>query len=528
MKYLSHCHHGLILGLLLVTVGCDSTPPAPTHTLVYGRGGDAQALDPIHTDVGESVKVLVNVFENLVTYDEETLDLVPCLATEWTTSDDGLQWTFTLREGVRFHDGTPLNADAVVFTFERILDPNHPHVYSQVIPYYGSYQGIDKVHAIDEQTVRFTLKEPKATFLANVAMFSCGIVSPTAVEKYGKEFVRNPVGTGPFRFEEWKQQQRIVLSRFEDYWREPAGVERVVFVPTKESVIRVTQLRRGEIHIADNLPPAQVDILEKSSGVKVQSISGMNVGYITMQTEKPPLDKKLVRQAICHAVDIDRLIETAYSGHALKATTIVPKTLWGHNDAISARAFDREKASEMLRQAAKEHGFELPVKLQLFVMDQPRPYMQQPRQTAIFLKDSLEKVGFEIEIVTNDINQHFQRMTRGEHELGLSGWSADIADPDNFLHTLLHSDNINELGGNNMSQYRNDEVDKLLSEAQTELDREKRIELYHQAQVLIHDDAPVLPLVHAPVRVAMRDWVEGYQLHPSALVRLRRAKLVEK
>jgi len=515
-----------LFGVSFLTA-CGGGSPVVTDTLIYGRGGDANALDPIHTDIGESVKVIVNVFEPLVAYDEETLDLVPCLAESWETSDDGREWTFKLRPGVKFHDQTPLDAEAVVFTFERIIDPDHPHVHSNIIPYYSNYTQIEKVEAVDDLTVKFTLKQPQATFLETIAMFPSRIVSPTAVEKYGADFTRHPVGTGPFQFVHWKPKQEIVLSRFENYWGKPAGVERVVFLPSEESSIRVTQLRRGEIHIADNLPPSEMDSLEDVQGVEVQSTPGINIGYVTMQTQKPPLDKPEVRRAICYAIDRDRLIEVAYAGHAQRASTMVPPTLWGHSEEVEGRAFDQEKAKQLLEDASEKYGFDLPLKLELFVMDQPRPYMQQPRQTAIFIKDALEKVGFQIEIITNDIGQHFQRMTRGEHQLGLSGWSADIADPHNFLHTLLHSDNINQIGGNNLSQYKNEEVDKVLDAAQFELDREKRIELYRQAQQLIFEDAPVLPLVHVPVRIAQRDFVEGYKLHPSSQVRLKSARIAE-
>lgn len=527
MEFANPLRFFIIIAVCLPLCGCTGGSSVPPDTLIYSRGGDANGLDPIHTDIGESVKVIVNIFDTLVEYHEETLELVPCLASEWDTSEDGREWTFKLRPGIKFHDGTPCNAEAVVYSFERIIDPEHPDVKNNIIPYYSNYRQIESIEAVDDLTVRFKLKKPQATFLANMALFASGIVSPTAVKKYGAEFTRNPVGTGPFKFDHWLPEQEIVLERFDEYWGEPAGVSRVVFLPSKESSIRVMQLKRAEIHIADNLPPVEMDGLENTPGVVVQSTPGINIGYMTMQTRKPPLDNVKVRQAICHAIDRDRLIDVAYSGKAEKARTMTPPTLWGHSDEVPMRTYDPDLSKKLLEEAAKEDGFSLPVKLELFVMDQPRPYMQQPRQTAIFIKDALEKVGFEIEIITNDIGQHFQRMTRGEHELGLSGWSADIADPHNFLHTLLHSDNINDIGGNNLSRYTNEEVDQLLGEAELELDQEKRAEMYKKAQMLIYEDAPVLPLVHVPVRIAERDNVKGYKLHPSSRVRLKTARIEE-
>lgn len=492
-------------------------------TLIYGRGGDANGLDPIHTDIGESVKVIVNIFDTLVAYDDDTLDLVPSLAESWTTSDDGKLWTFQLRPGVKFHDGNPCNAEAVVFTFGRILDSDHPHVHSHVIPYYTNFAVIERVEAVDDLTVEFHLKEPQAMFLAHMAMFPAAIVSPEAVKASGAGFTRNPVGTGPFQFVRWKTDQEIVLDRFDEHWRGPAGVARLIFLPINESSIRVQQLQRGEIHFADNLPPSEVDQLVGQPNIEVQETAGVNVAYLTMQNEKPPLDSKELRQAIWHAIDREHLVKIAYSGQAKVADTMVPPTIWGHHDALPKRDFDPDRARELVEQVAKDRDLKLPIKLELFVMDQPRPYMQQPRQTAIYLKDALEKVGFQIEIVTNDIRQHFFRMTRGEHQLGLAGWTADVIDPDNFLYTLLDQDNINDDGGNNHSRYRNQEVHDLLIAAQTELDQDRRIELYREAQEKIFEDAPVVPLVNTNVRMALRQELKGYRLHPSALMRLRQA-----
>ncbi|PHS05518.1 MAG: ABC transporter substrate-binding protein [Blastopirellula sp.] len=512
------------LGAMLFTLGCGS-PPAPTNTLIYGRGGDADGLDPTHTDIGESVKVIVNIFDKLVDYDEETLDLVPSLALSWETSDDGLVWTFDLREGVKFHDGTPFNAEAVAFTINRIIQPDHPHAYDNVIPFYPNYEGIESVTPIDEHTVQFKLKHPSATFISNMAMFPASIVSPTAVKIHKEHFARNPVGTGPFKFEHWKTDQQLVLAANDNHWRGRPTVDRVIFIPVKESAVRVKQLERGEIHIADNLPPSEVDELAKLPTIKIQETEGMNVGYMTMNMDKPPLDNLLVREAIWHAIDRDRLIDVAYSGHATKAVSMVPPTMWAHHSGLADREFDPEKSKQLLAEAERNAGVKLPIKLQLFVMAQPRPYMQRPRQTVVFIKDSLERVGFDIEIVTNDIRQHFFRMTQGEHQLGLAGWSADIPDPDNFLYTLLDLDNINDDGGNNLSRYRNEEMHDWLIAAKSELDVEKRKQLYLKAQESIFRDAPVLPLVHTKVRIAQRKELSGYKLHPSSMVRLRHSKI---
>lgn len=492
-----------------------------TQTLIYSRGTDADTLDPLDTSLGETVAVLVNVYDTLVTYDDKTLDLVPSLAERWESSEDGRTWTFHLREGVQFHDGTPLDAEAVVFNFRRLLEDDFPHAYGAKRPYLPNFEMIESVEAVGPREVRFSLRAPSAVFLNNLAMFPASIVSPTAVKLYKQDIGIHPVGTGPFRLDSWERDQRLILRAFDDHWRGRPKLERIVFIPVAENAIRAQQLKRREAHITDNLPPAEMDALEKTEGIRVQSQQGLNVGYLTFQMEKPPLDQPKVRQAIWHAIDKQRLIDVAYSGHGQTAVSLVPPAMWGHNDNLQDRAYDPELARRMLQEAASEFGFSLPLKLNLYFMKQPRPYMQQPRQIAVFLRDALQPVGIELSLVPNDYRQHFQRLSAGEHDLGLAGWTTDNADPDNFLFSLLDKTNINNDGGNNLSRYDSEEVHQLLTQAQSELDRTRREQLYLEAQQKIFDDAPVVPLVHTDVRIGERENVRGYYLHPSSLVRLR-------
>jgi peptide/nickel transport system substrate-binding protein len=510
-----------IIACLLWLAGCGRVA-APKNTLIYGRGEDANTLDPINTDIGEAVKVIVNVYDTLVTYDDQTLDLVPGLATDWHHTDDGLTWTFHLRDHVLFHDGTPLNAEAVEFSFQRLIRDDHPHVYDPARPYKPNYQMIRDVSATGRLEVVFQLDSPSAVFLQNLAMFPASIVSPEAVKQRGKGFATNPIGTGPFRFVRWQRGQQLVLAAFDDHWRGRPAVEHIVFLAVSESATRIDQLRRGEIHIADDLPPGELDALAKLPGIVTQQQLGMNVGYLTMQMEKPPLDNLKVRQAIWHAIDKQKLIQVAYSGYAQPAVTMVPPTMWGHHAGIEDRPHDPVLAHKLLNEAAVESEFSLPLKLKLAVMSQPRPYMQQPLQTAAFIKDALAAAGIEITVEPRHVNQHFAHLMAGRHELGLAGWSSDNNDPDNFLYSLLDEDNIGE-HGNNLSRYRNHEVHQLLLAAQRELDSDRRLPMYERAQELIFADAPVVPLVHTTVRIAQSARLKGYRLHPSSMVWLRGA-----
>ena len=500
-------------------------PPKLTGTLVYARGGESDQLDPIHVDTGESVKVIINVFDTLVTYADDSTELVPCLAESWDTSDDGLIWTFHLRDGVSFHDDTALDSEAVVVSIERLIVPDHPLVFDSVIPYAPDFSVIESVRAVDRLTVEFHLREPSAVFLANLAMFCASIVSPTALESQGRGFSTAPVGTGPFRMEHWVRDQQLVLKAFDAHWRGRPQLDRLVFVPVRESAVRGQQLQRGEAHFADDLPPAELDKLAAHPEIEVQEVPGMNVGYLAMNADRPPLDDRRVRQAVWHMIDKQRLIDVAYAGQAAPAINPLPRTMPAWHDGLVDRAFDVEEAQGLFREAQQDLGFSAPLELELFVMATPRPYMQQPQETAAFLKESLRPLGIELRIVTSETTLHFKRLSGGEHQLALAGWSTDNADPDNFLYALLDPDNINDHGGNNVCRYRNQTVHELLIEAKRTIDADKRIELYREAQELIFADAPMVPLVHTKVRVAHRKELRGYQLHPTGLTWMRAAHI---
>ena len=510
--------------LLLAVVFSACSPPPPANTLIYGRGEDANTLDPVNTDIGEAVNVIVNIFDTLVTYRDESTELAPGLATEWKHNDEGTLWTFQIRPGVSFHDGSPLTAEAVKFSFERLLLPDHPALFDKARPYQSSYKMIKEVRVTGELEVVFELFEPSAVFLKNLTMFPASIVSPAAVKMRQAKFAEQPSGTGPFRIVKWDKDQKLVLAAFKECWNGPPGVEHLIFLPVKESTTRIEQLKRGEIHIADNLPPAELDSLAKRQDVVVQSQDGMNVAYLSMQTEKPPLNSVAVRQAIWLAIDKPSLIKVAYAGQAAPAVTLVPPPMWGHHRELQDRPFNPAEARQILQSAAEKEGFQLPLELTLAVMSQPRPYMQDPKTVAGFLKDALREVGINLTVESRDVNQHFPHVMAGKHQLAVGGWSSDNNDPDNFLYPLLDSDNISE-HGNNLSRYRNDAFHQLILAGQRELDVDKRLGIYREAQEIAFADAPVVPLVHTRNRVAQSPRVKDYKLHPAGLVRLRRARL---
>ncbi|KGX93996.1 peptide ABC transporter substrate-binding protein [Pontibacillus halophilus JSM 076056 = DSM 19796] len=482
-------------------------------TLVYARGGDSTSLDPITTTEGEAFRVTENIFETLVNYEEDSTELTQGLANDWQISEDGLTYTFTLEEGVKFHDGTDFNAEAVVFNFERWMNGN-----DEQFPYYtmfGGFKGdeghvIESVTAVDETTVEFKLKRPQAPFIKNLAMSPFGIASPTAVEESGDSFKENPVGTGPFKFVEWKREEKITLEKNEEYWKEGVPkLNRVIYTVIPENSARLNALKTGEVDLIDGVNPSDVEGIKGDDSLQILERPSMNVGYLgfTMNRDTPLADQK-VRQALSHAVPKDQLIEAFYAGLAEPASTVIPPSIEGYNDELNGYEYDIEKAKSLLEEAGYADGFEF----ELWYMPIARPYIPEGQKIAEVLQQSFAEVGVTANLQTADWSTYLEKARAGDFDAFLLGWTGDNGDPDNFIYTLLDKDSI---GSNNYTYYSNDELHDVLIEAQTITDQEQRNELYKQAQEIIQDDAPWVPLVHSTPVVAAKANLSGYVPHPT-------------
>jgi peptide/nickel transport system substrate-binding protein len=480
--------------------------------LVFGRGGDSTSLDPATTTEGEAFKVTKNIFENLVDFGEQDTEIREGLATKWDVSDDGLTYTFTLREGVKFHDGTDFNAEAVVFNFNRWKEGNSGKTGDDIpFPYYQSQFGdnIEEVKATGEYEVQFKLKRPQAPFLKNLAMSPFGIASPEAVKKYGDKFNENPVGTGPFKFVEWKRNDKIVIEKFEDYWNpEYPKLDRITFLSIPDNSARLNALLTGEVDLIDGVNYSDVSQIEANSDLQIFSRPSMNVAYVGLTSTRGPLQDKKVRQALNHAVDKQAIIEAFYEGYAIPAKNPMPPVIAGYNDAIEDYPFDLEKAKQLLAEAGYPDGFEI----ELWAMPVPRPYMPDGQKVAEAIKSNFEKIGVKAKIVTFEWGTYLEKVAAGEADAFMLGWTGDNGDPDNFLYVLLDKDNI---GTNNYSYYSNDELHEILIQAQSEPDENVRNELYKKAQEIIKEDAPWIPLVHSEPLLAGRADIINFKPHPT-------------
>lgn len=494
-------------------------------TLVFGRGGDSVGLDPAHEEDGESFKVAELIFDTLVQYKSDSTEIEPGLATEWTTTPDGLTWTFTLRPNVKFHDGTACDADAVVFSIVRQYDAAHEaHSIGGPYPYWlslGMSDVIESVRAANKTTVELKLKQAYAPLLGALATPPFAVVSPTALRESGQDFKSKPVGSGPFKFVSWTRDDRIVLERNDDFWGGKPAPERITFRSIPDNATRLLELEQGNIHILEYPDPENLDAIRANKDLSLIEQPGMNVGYVAMNCEHPPLDDVRVRRAINHAINKQAIIDSLYNGLAIAAKNPLPPTIWGYNDAVRDYEYHPDKAKALLKEALPK-GF--PRELSLYALPVPRPYILNGNNVALAIQSDLQKVGIQTRIQTLEWGSYLEKAKAGDHDLGMLGWIADYADPDNFLWFNLSKDSAKAPAGN-IAFYKSDPLTTLLKNAQQEQDHSKRVEMYQRAQEIVHEDAPWIPLAHAKNVAVIRKNVENFTLHPTSWRNLRHVTL---
>ncbi|MGG4393435.1 ABC transporter substrate-binding protein [Paenibacillus thiaminolyticus] len=520
MKKMSWLIVTCMLFLTVVLAGCNNgtqsngNESASGGTLIYGRGADSTALDPAITTEGETFIVTQQIYETLVKYKTENTEIEPGLAEKWEVTEDGLTYTFHLRKGVKFHDGTDFNAEAVVTNFQRWAQSKDEAKFAYYSSMFGGFEGdpghvIKEVKAEDEHTVVFTLNRPQAPFLKNLAMSMFAIASPHALQEYGDDFTKNPVGTGPFKFKSWKANDMIELVKNEDYWQ--AGLPKldgVKFKVIADNSARLNALMKGELDLMDGLNPSDLGQVKGNSKLQIFERPSMNVGYFGFNTQMAPFDKKEVRQAISHLINKEALIANFYEGTAEPAKNPMPPSISGYNDDILDYEYSVEKAKALLKAAGLENGFEM----DLWAMPVARPYMPDGQKVAVAIQAALKEVNIKANIVTFDWGTYLEKVQAGEAPTFMLGWTGDNGDADNFIYTLLDKDNI---GSNNYSRYSNDEVHDILIEAQSNPDEDKRNELYKKAQEIIHEEAPWVPLAHSKPQLAGIKEIQGFFPHPT-------------
>jgi peptide/nickel transport system substrate-binding protein len=502
----------------LCVSGCRPPPTTVDLTVLVGRGADVIGLDPARVNDSESTEVTEQIFDHLVRYQRNSTQIEPALAVAWEVSEHGTAWTFYLRDGVLFHDGTPCDADAVVFSFNRQRDAAHPYHLPDFTYWDNTYRNIRSVEKVDRLTVRIRIDRPYAPFLANLAMFPVSIVSPTAVAHWGPEFSRHPVGTGPFRFVEWSPGERVTLEANPHYWDGAPQIQHLVFVNIPDPRQRLVSLEGDAIDVAENLSPQDLQFVGLHPALELHRVASDNVGYLAMNVTHPPFDDLRVRRAVNYAINKRALVKLTYQGLAQVASSPVPPAMWGHVDEPDY-SYQPETAIRLLREA----NFVAPeVHPKLFIMDTPRSYMPAPETVARIIQHNLRDVGIEVDVVKAPFDEHLRRTQAGLHDLCLLGWAADNGDPDNFLYVLFDPTNAQAGSARNVAFYKNPALHQILVSAQESSDQKEREAKYREAQDAIFRDAPWVPLAHAEVVVAARRSLSNLTVHPSSTIYFQR------
>ena len=507
--------------LVVFTVGCTSrranTDPS-FDRLVVARAGDASNLDPARSTDMESLEVAEQVFGRLVRFAPGRLEPEPDLATSWTVSPDGMTWTFELRPGVRFHDGTPFDADSVVFSFERQILTDHPSHEADFV-WARSYQDIKSITALSPRRVQFQINRPYAPFLANLAIGPAAIVSPTAVRKWGSRFGQHPVGTGPYRFAEWIPGDRVTLERNDDYWDVRAKTRYLVMLTLPDERQRMQALESGAADIIQQLAPDDVPLVRLDPDLRLVTASAALVSYVALNTQRRPLDDPRIRRALAHAIRREAIVRYIYQGLARPAVGPLPPNVWGTRGDLVTFGYDPARARALLDEAGYRGAAVRPLKL--YVSGVARQYLPSPERVAVVIRHCLEDVGVPVEIVVREPAEFQRALWAGEHDLAITGWFGANGDPDNFLYTLLDSDNTTGNHPSNISFYSSAWFHDIIGMAQRTNDRIERERLYSQAQAIVANDAPWIPLAHPMVVFGTRASVRGLVVQPSAMALYR-------
>lgn len=512
-----------LLGFVLLgaLVACSSDSLDDGSVFIWGKSADAVSLDPANVSDGESVMVCTNIFDNLVTFKPGSVEIRPWVAESWETSEDGKTWTFHIRSGIQFHDGTPLDADAVKFSFDRQMDENHPARKSGDV--FGSFHNVfgalQTVEVVDPLTVRFTLNQPFAPFLSTLAIYCVAIVAPSGFEN-GNDFGRNPIGSGPFRFVDWKKDEYIKLKANADHFAGKPSVSMLIFKPIKVAQTRLKELESGSIHGMDNPDLVDVRRLRDSKDMNVLSAPGINVCYLAMNTQRKPYTDKRVRQALAFAIDKSRLIRAAYAGIGKPAVSMCPETMKGHL-AIEDRKPDIAKAKQLLADAGYPNGFDTVLWYPVI----QRAYLPDSGATAIQIQQDLKLIGVRAKLKKVEWPAYLAGTGNGAHDLCILGWMADYGDPDDYLNTLLHKNNAKTPGAENRSFYKDDEYSALITKARFTTAWSERVKLYAAAQRKLFEDVPCVPLVTVPDFRILANGVSGYTIYPAGGEYFREVKI---
>ncbi len=503
--------------LLIFVAACAQAPgpgapsgPGPAQppiekVITIAQYADAVSLDPQDTNDNASYSIEKPMLEGLVGFNEK-MEQIPQLAEKWDASPDAKAYTFYLRKGVKFHDGTPFNAAAVKANFDRVRNPDNK------LKRYTLYKVISQIDVIDEYTVRFTLAEPFGAMIATFAHPAGGINSPTAVEKYGKDYGKNPIGTGPYKFAEWVPNDHITMVKNADYWDKANGpkVDKMIVKPVPEAGTRIAMLQKGDAQFINDVPYAQAETVKNDKNLSLAANESIYTYWLSMNVQKKPFDKLEVRQALNYAIDKDAIIKAVLHGYGKPTESPVAPQVWGYSK-VKVYPYDLAKAKALLAQAGYPNGF----KTTLRGADST-----EAKEIMVAVQGQLKQVGVDAEVVSMPAAalsaERFKPLEQNKGEMDYSGWSPSTGDADWAIRPLLTKENWPPTNFT-IAFYTNPKVEDLITSALKTSDPAKRKAAYAEAQQIIMDDCPWVFLWVNYVRGGSRANVAGISIQPDGI-----------
>ncbi|QTM00542.1 ABC transporter substrate-binding protein [Mannheimia sp. ZY171111] len=510
---------------------------APANTLINCVATPPGKLSPaITNDANDFNASSQQVYNRLLDFKSGELNIEPSLAEKWEVSEDGLTYTFHLRKDVKFHSNknfTPsrgLNADDVIFSFQRQMDSKHSyHKVSGGTYFYYQWMNLPKIvksiEKADDYTVKITLQQPNTPFLTTVAMDFLSIYSKEYADKLlaeGKPEVldQEPIGTGPFIFQIYQTDHAVRYIANPDYFQGKAKFERLIFSITPDAGTRYAKLRAGECDVIDFPNISDIAQMKQDPKVNLLQRDGLNLAYIGLNSTKPALNNAKVRQALHYATDKKSIVEAVYQGSGSVATNPFPNAVLGYNDNLPQYEFNLEKAKALLVEAGFADGFETEIWVQPVV----RPSNPNPRRTAEIIQADWAKIGVKAKLVTHEWADFNKRTREGEFSAGTYGWTSRNGDPDNFLFPLLSKANI---PGTNYGRWTDENFEALLAKAVQTQNREERAKLYQEAVHIVNEQTPFIPLAHSINYVPLSRRVQGFVPNPFGYTSFYRVSLAK-
>lgn len=493
-----------LLALVLATNFPVAHAAVPKDMLVIGKAADPQTLDPAVTIDNNDWTVTYPSYQRLVQYktdgDKGSTDVEGDLASSWKASDDQKEWTFTLKDNAKFADGTPVTAEAVKLSFERLLKIGQGPA--------EAFPKDLKIDAPDEHTVRFTLSQPFAPFLYTLANDGASIINPAVLKEHAADDARgflaqNTAGSGPFMLKSWQKGQQLVLVPNPHYPGNKPNFKRVSVKIIGESASRRLQLSRGDIDIADALPVDQLNALKQENKVNVAEYPSLRVTYLYLNNSKAPLNQADLRRAISWSTDYQGMVNGILSGNGKQMRGPIPEGMWGYDATAMQYNHDETKAKAEWDKVTSK-----PTSLTFLYSDNDPNW----EPIALATQSSLNKLGIIVKLEKLANATMRDRVGKGDYDIAIGNWSPDFADPYMFMNYWFESDKKGLPG--NRSFYENSEVDKLLRNALATTDQTQRTRDYQQAQKIVIDDAAYVYLFQKNYQLAMNKEVKGFVFNP--------------